>query len=488
MKQSPVHKKRNRLPGWVMIACSAIVALVILAWLIMVGGFLLAATTFSVAVAVMGSLFSAMELRWRLYTRRSPEAKTEMQFPEPTTFERCRLAFDLLVPAKNEARVIGATLQGMCASAYHGLTVFAALRAGDTATINAARQVLPDCGGRLQIVTRAYGEHEKKPAQLNAAFAKGTGDIVGIGDAEDEFHPKLISHVAAIFANDSEVGIVQAGVQLVNLDLRTPEGASWFKRLLVKFQGWWCLHNVLEYYFWFSSRMFYQIRQKVVPLGGNTVFIRRSVIEQLGGWNNLLTEDCDLGIRATLAGIKMVAVYDPRLATREETPHSLIGFFKQRRRWDQGFLEVIHKGDWRKLPTLKQRWMARYILGMPFLQGFYGLLLPFSLLTGLWLNSAVILVMLMFVPLVLLFMTLVLQVIGLREFGREFGQKVQPHHYVSLFVGFYLFQVLLAVAAIDSIRRLLMGQDSWDLTEHHNQHRGTEVVSVIEYAEEGGAA
>ena len=50
------------------------------------------------------------------------------------------------------------------------------------------------------------------------------------------------------------------------------------------------------------------------------------------------------------------------MVTREETPDTLVGLLKQRTRWNQGFLQVLRKGDWRRLPDPRQRLLARYTL------------------------------------------------------------------------------------------------------------------------------
>ncbi len=40
---------------------------------------------------------------------------------------------------------------------------------------------------------------------------------------------------------------------------------------------------------------------------------------------------------------------------------------------------MLGKGEWKALPTLRQRMYARYLLNMPFLQAATGLLIPISL-------------------------------------------------------------------------------------------------------------
>lgn len=474
------HRSRVSLRTKLLIGLAFVLA--VSSSIIMLLGLRTTFVTFSVAVALFGWTMSSLELRWRMYTRRSPEARKAMAFPPPIP-DGTGPSIDLLVPAKNEALVIGATLRALCESTYRAM-VYPTLRTGDDDTIRAVEAVQRHHADAIQLVHRAYGDHEAKPAQLNTALAEGTGDIVGIFDAEDTVHPELLGHVAAMFARDPELMVVQAGVQLVNLDVPAPKGSGWFKRLTYRFRGWYAVHNCLEYWFWFSSRMFYQIDQKVVPLGGNTVFVRRSAFDALGGWDGL-TEDCDLGIRASKLGMKIAAAYEPRLATREETPHSLIAFFFQRRRWCQGFLEVLQKGDWRKLPTLKQRLIALYILGMPFLQAFYGLLFPISIAASFLMIAPVGLVLLMFIPIMLLVLTLYLQLLALRQFARDFGLRLTGWHYLVLIIGFYPFQLVLATAAIDSIRRWAQGNTHWDSTQHNGFHRAE---SASELTTEGGVA
>ena len=75
-----------------------------------------------------------------------------------------------------------------------------------------------------------------------------------------------------------------------------------------------------------------------------------------------LAEDCELGVRFSSAGKKVVVAYSPEMVTREETPDTVKSFVKQRTRWNQGFLQVYRKGDWKSLPTARQRWLARFTL------------------------------------------------------------------------------------------------------------------------------
>lgn len=115
--------------------------------------------------------------------------------------------------------------------------------------------------------------------------------------------------------------------------------------------------------------MHYHASVGMVPLGGNTVFIQRDLLEQLGGWDErCLTEDADIGIRLSAQGVPVRVVYDDMYVTREETPPTVEQFVRQRTRWNQGFLQVLKKGDWLRLPNWRQRLLALYTLAFPLIQ------------------------------------------------------------------------------------------------------------------------
>ena len=157
--------------------------------------------------------------------------------------------------------------------------------------------------------------------------------------------------------------MVQSGVQLMNYN-----------------SIWYSTFNVLVYYFWFKSSLHFYAKQGVVPLGGVSVFFRRSFLERVGGWDMMcLTEDAEIGMRLSQAGAKMTVVYNATYATQEETPPTLTSFIKQRTRWAQGFLQILSRGTYRYFPTYRQRLLALYVLSWPIIIPVVFLLLPFGI-------------------------------------------------------------------------------------------------------------
>jgi cellulose synthase/poly-beta-1,6-N-acetylglucosamine synthase-like glycosyltransferase len=195
--------------------------------------------------------------------------------------------------------------------------------------------------------------------------------------------------------------IVQAGVQLMNF------GSSWYS-----------IHNVLEYFFYFKSRLHFHSQVGMIPLGGNTVFLGRRLIEKVGGWDEAcLTEDADIGIRLSTLGEPIAVTYNAEHTTREETPGSLKSFIKQRTRWCQGFFQVYRKGDWRDLPSRGQRWLAVYTLTYPYFQAFVGALWLPAVVMILYLKVPVGLAILSLLPLYAVAFQLLVNIVGLGLFS-----------------------------------------------------------------------
>jgi hypothetical protein len=176
-------------------------------------------------------------------------------------------------------------------------------------------------------------------------------------------------------------------------------------------------------------------------------------------------------VRLSALGAVVEVAYDPSLVTREETPATLGALFKQRTRWNQGFLQVLRKGEWRRLPLGRQRWLARYTLAMPFLQAFTGVAIPVSMATMLFLRVPVPLALLSFLPAAPTLATLAFEVAGLREFCRLYYQRPRLRDYLRLVVGTFPYQVVLAAAAVRAAARELAGVRTWEKTAHVGAHR-----------------
>jgi cellulose synthase/poly-beta-1,6-N-acetylglucosamine synthase-like glycosyltransferase len=388
-------------------------------------------------------------LTWMIDSWRTPDAVGQMPFPEA---DEPRLTFSLIVPARHEEAVLEHTVRLLLAQDHPWLEVLVVVGDDDPGTAAVAHR-LAETDARVVVVTDD-SVPKNKPKALNRALVQCTGLIVGVFDAEDEVAPGLLRYVdACLRANRAHV--VQGGVQLMNYR-----------------SSWWSLRNTLEYFFWFASRLHFHARNGFIPLGGNTVFIRADLLRLVGGWDTeCLAEDCELGIRLSVAGARVAVAYSPELATREETPPTLRGLVKQRTRWNQGYLQVLGKGEWKRMPSLGKRTMARYLLAMPFMQAVTGVLVPVSLLAIFFYKAPAPIVVLAFLPLAATLTTLAIEIIGLSEFNRMFHLRVRLRDYVKLVLGALPYQFLLSFAALRASWRQLRGERGWEKTEHVGAHR-----------------
>lgn len=381
-------------------------------------------------------------------------------------FEPPRLRFTILLPARHEEQVIADTLQRIADLDYPSrlLQVLVILEAGDHGTASEVQRKLRELGNKgqhMRMLTFA-DPPINKPHGLNVGLREASGDIVTVFDAEDEPHPHILALINTVMLRE-QAEIVQSGVQLMNYA-----------------DHWFCALNVLEYYFWFKSRMHYHAKAGSVPLGGNTVFIRRSLLLQAGGWDqDCLTEDADIGMRLSAAGVDARVIYDDRYVTREETPPTVGQLVRQRTRWDQGFLQVLAKGDWRRLPTARQRWVAVYILSFPLLQAITMLYLPFSIWLMAFQKVPVLVAMFSALPFYMVVMQLCINLAGLYEFTRVHKLRAFTWSALRMIVAYLPYQWILGYAALRSVWRLVLGANGWEKTSHVGAHRTTRFAPAL---------
>ncbi len=404
------------------------------------------------------------------------DAEKHVQSHAPRAFLPPHLRFTVLLPARHEEAVIQETIQRVVDLRYPAelVQVLVVIEAGDAGTIAKVEEKLAELRMRGKTHVRLITFDDppiNKPHGLNVGLRQATGDVVTIFDAEDEPHPDILNVVNTIMAGEG-APVVQCGVQLMNYADR------WFSAL-----------NVLEYFFWFKSRMHYHSEVGMVPLGGNTVFIQRPLLQRIGGWDQrCLTEDADVGIRLSARGVPTRVVYEDEYVTREETPPTVGQFIKQRTRWNQGFLQVLGKGDWLRLPTWPQRLLALYTLGFPVLQALMMLYVPLSLWMMVFAKLPVLVAIVSSLPLYMLVVQFTISLVGLYEFTSV--HRLRPSWFTPLWllVAYFPYQCLLAFAALRAGWRQLQGVNTWEKTAHVGAHRQGEHAPTPTPATLGGEA
>ncbi|MFD4696418.1 glycosyltransferase [Streptomyces niveus] len=407
-------------------------------------------SVFIAAVSLALFWMAAFTLWWQMHAWRTPETLAATRFDRPDGGPA--RSFSLLLPARHEQAVLEHTIERLLESSHSRFEIIVIVGHDDPETAEVAERAAARDPARVRVVVDTHLS-KNKPKALNTALPHCNGEVVGVFDAEDQVHPELLAHVDHAFRSTG-ADVVQGGVQLINFH-----------------SSWYSLRNCLEYFFWFRSRLHLHAQKGFIPLGGNTVFVRTDVLRDAGGWDpDCLAEDCDLGVRLSSSGKKVVVAYDSDMVTREETPGSLMSLLKQRTRWNQGFLQVYRKNDWRQLPTPGQRLLARYTLMTPFFQAITGVVIPLNVAIAIFLDVPVGIAFITFLPAVTALVTFVFELVGLHDFGRQYGLKVRFAHYLKLVVGGPFYQVLLAGAAVRAVWREQRGRRDWELTSHVGAH------------------
>jgi cellulose synthase/poly-beta-1,6-N-acetylglucosamine synthase-like glycosyltransferase len=408
------------------------------------------------AIICLMTAQAIFNIRLRLYIWEEPEQAWLNS--APTIYREPQFSFTILLPAYHEEDLYADTIQKVYDLNYpkNLVQVLALLREHDTGTIKVTQEKLRQLHAPNVQLLITNDKHGGKPHQLNLGLKMAKGDIVTIFDAEDEPHPDILQVINTTFLNES-VDAVQSGVQLMNHNTK-----------------WFCFLNVLEYFFWFKSSLHFFARCGMTPLGGNTVFLRRRLMQHLGGWDHTtLTEDADLGIRLCIAKANVRILYDDEFVTKEETPHTIKQFIKQRTRWNQGFIQILFRRRWLQLERPSQKLLALYVLLLPEIQAFFTLMIPVSIVMFFFVKLPIWIAIITFMPFYCLILAMFIDLAGLHEFVKVHHRKWRWSEALTLLIAFIPYQMLLGIGAVRAVWRQMRGVSNWEKTTHIGQHKAS---------------
>jgi cellulose synthase/poly-beta-1,6-N-acetylglucosamine synthase-like glycosyltransferase len=233
----------------------------------------------------------------------------------------------ILIPARNEEKVIGRILQRMTELTYprHKMQIIVI---DDASTDNTGE--IAEHYSRTYDYIKVIHRNEKeggksKTSALNAGLKHAKSEIIFCFDADYYPQRDILEKLAKEFA-DPKVGVVQGRITVLN------EPQNVVTRLVA-------LERIGGY------RIDQQARDTlglVTQFGGTVGGVRRSLLKRLGGWDeSILAEDTDLTFRVYLAGYKVRYVNDAE--SYEEAVESWRAYWKQRYRWAKGHMQCAFK-------------------------------------------------------------------------------------------------------------------------------------------------
>lgn len=338
----------------IVIACAIAWPLTTLMSLIGVASVIfLASTMFKFFVALRGS-------RYDLVARVRPDEIAALRDDELPMYT-------VLVPVFREARIVGRLVENLGRLDYptDRLEVIILVEEEDAETRDAIAESDPP--DHFLVVTVPKGAPQTKPRACNVGLEVARGDFLVIYDAEDAPEPDQLKKTVIAFSRAHEsVVVMQAALNYFNAR----------ENVLTRMFS-------LEYSYWFDYMLTgLDVRDLPIPLGGTSNHFRTPALRELGGWDPYnVTEDADLGIRASALGYR-VGVVDS--TTMEEATSQVGIFIGQRSRWIKGYMQTALVHARQPLALIRQIGIRRFasftllIAGTPLT--FLGVI-PFTLLT-----------------------------------------------------------------------------------------------------------
>ncbi len=231
--------------------------------------------------------------------------------------------YSILVPVYKEPEVIHVLIDSLKKLDYpqEKLDVLLLLEEDDNDTLEAAKAAKPPGNWRFIIVPDALPKTKPKACNYGVFFCRG--EYLTIYDAEDiPESDQLKKAVIAFKKYGTSYICFQAALNYFNAT------ENIISRLFT-----------LEYSYWFDYLLPGLDRLKLpIPLGGTSNHFRVEYLKQLGAWDPFnVTEDADLGIRASAKGMKVGIINS---TTFEEANTRYGNWIRQRSRWIKGYMQT----------------------------------------------------------------------------------------------------------------------------------------------------
>jgi cellulose synthase/poly-beta-1,6-N-acetylglucosamine synthase-like glycosyltransferase len=236
----------------------------------------------------------------------------------------------VLIPAHNEAKVIGKTLEAILESDYDQ-DKFEIVVINDNSSDNSAEileRIKEDNPGRMLTIinTDKITGGKGKSNALNIGLAQSKGAFIAIYDADNTPEKSALGELVHSIVNDPQAGAVIGKFRCRN------RNRNLFTRFI----------NIEGLYFqWMAQAGRWQLL-KLCTIPGTNFIIRRNILDEIGGWDtDAITEDTEISFRIYLLGYHIR--FCPYSASWEQEPETLAVWFKQRKRWVKGNYYVLIK-------------------------------------------------------------------------------------------------------------------------------------------------
>jgi 1,2-diacylglycerol 3-beta-glucosyltransferase len=267
----------------------------------------------------------------------------------------------LMIAAKNEEAVIGNIADRLCNLDYPS-DRYEVWVIDDNST-DKTPILLDEVATQypqLNVFHRPANAGGGKSGALNQVLPLTQGDIIVVFDADAQVEPDFLRRVVPMF-DRQQVGAVQVRKAIVQAEPQVQSKDA---------NNFWIRGQMAEMAL---DAFIHQQRVAIGGMGelrGNGQFVRRTALEQVGGWNEeTITDDLDLTIRLHVNRWDIDVLTVP--AVYEEGVTSAIGLWHQRNRWAEGgyqryldYWRLIARNRMgtRKTLDLLMFWIIQYVI------------------------------------------------------------------------------------------------------------------------------
>jgi len=250
----------------------------------------------------------------------------------------------ILIPAYNEAEVIGHAIESLLQLDYPTYEVIVVDDGSTDDTLEVARRWEGKASGvEVRVLTKRNGG---KASALNAGIARSKYPFVMCMDADSWVDPGSLKAATPHF-RDASVGAVAGNVKVANRE-----------NLLTRLQA-------LEYIEGLNMPRRAQgfiAAVNIVP--GPVGVFRREALEEVGGYDtDTFAEDADLTLQLITSGWKII--YEDQAITWTQAPTRALDLIQQRYRWTRGILQALKKRKgvyWHPFPDFPL-WLSAVEMG-----------------------------------------------------------------------------------------------------------------------------
>lgn len=265
---------------------------------------------------------------YSVYTNLAAKHKKRKMLKNPQIVnENYKPLVTVMVPAHNEASVITETIETILKMDYPNFEVIVIDDRSEDNTSEVLK-ILEQKYDKVKAMIRPKDAFPGKSAVLNDAMEFAKGEAILVFDADARVSPDFLSRLIPNLEPE-DVGAVQARKVIINKNVN----------YLTK-----CQNNemTLDTHFQIGR----DAVKGAVELRGNGELIKRTALEDIGGWNNYtITDDLDMSTRLHIKGWDVR--FCPDAVVYEEGVVYLIPLYRQRRRWLEGSIRryLEHFGD-----------------------------------------------------------------------------------------------------------------------------------------------